>query len=531
MGVRGARFGAVVAVVALAAAACGGSGGGSKGNSFSVAITEPDHLTPAQTTSSYSLQVGESLFDPLTEIDPKTKQVSNLSAQSITSDDQKHWTIKLKPGLKFSNGEPVTAKSFVDAWNTAAYGPNGWAANYYFANIDGYDALNPEDENAKPKAKTLSGLKVKDDTTFDVTLSEPYSQFPMTLAVNCFSPLPKEGLSDFKKFDNHPIGNGPYMMDGDWQHNKQIKVKKNPNYKGPRPGNANAVTFKSYASRDAAYTDLAAGQTDALATIPAAKVSDAKKVFGDRFRSVPGGTVDYLGFPLFEKKYDNLKLRQAISMAIDRKGIVNSVYNGTYKPMGSLVPQIVPGYRADPCGQYCQYNPAAAKKLLQEAGGFKGTMNLWFSNADPTYKEWMQAIANLLNKNLGIKAQFRQVPAADYLDSLSSHKEDGPYRQNWIMDYPSAENYLANQWGTDNRMGWTGPNQDKFLSLIKKGNAASTATAGIPYYQQAEDVALKDMAMIPLWNWQDQSAWSDRLSNVINDPIVGFHVESIKVSD
>lgn len=531
MGVRGARIGAVVAVVALAAAGCGGSGSGSKGNTFSVAITEPDHLTPAQTTSSYSLQVGEALYDPLTMIDPKTKKVSNLAAQSITSSDQKNWTIKIKPGLKFSNGEPVTAHSFVDAWNTAAYGPNGWAANYYFANIDGYDALNPEDENAKPKAKTLSGLKVKDDTTFTVALSDPYSQFPMTLAVNCFAPLPKEGLSNFTKFDNHPIGNGPYMMDGDWQHNKQIKVKKNPNYKGLRKGNADEVTFKSYASRDAAYTDLSAGKTDALATVPAAKVPDAKKIFGDRLRSAPSGTVDYLGFPLFEKQYDNVKLRQAISMAIDRKGIVNSIFNGTYKPMGSLVPSIVPGYRANPCGQYCQYNPAAAKKLLAQAGGFKGTMNLWFSNADPTYQQWMQAIANMLQQNLGIKAKFRQIPAADYLDTLSDQKEDGPYRQNWIMDYPAAENYLSNQWGDDNRMGWKGPDQAKFMSLIKKGDAAASPAAGTPYYQQAEDVALKDMAMIPLWNWQDETAWSDRLSNVINDPIVGFHVESIKVSD
>jgi peptide/nickel transport system substrate-binding protein/oligopeptide transport system substrate-binding protein len=527
---RRARFVAGVAVVALAAAACGGSGGKSGGNAFSVAINEPDHLTPAQTTSSYSLQVGESLFDPLTAIDPQTKKVSNLAAQSVTSSDQKHWTIKIKPGLKFSNGEKVTAKSFVDAWNTAAYGPNGWAANYYFANIKGYDALNPSDEKAKPKSKEMSGLKVKDDTTFDVTLTEPYSQFPMTLAVNCFAPLPKAGLTDFKKFDNHPIGNGPYMMDGDWQHNKQIKVKKNPDYTGSRKGNADEVTFKSYASRDAAYTDLSAGKTDALATIPAAKVLDAKKTFGDRFRAVPGGTMDYLGFPLFEKQYSNVKLRQAISMAIDRQGIVKSVYNGTYKPMGSLVPPIVPGYRANPCGQYCQYNPTQAKALLKQAGGFKGTMNLWFSNADPTYQAWMQSIANLLKQNLGINAKFRQVPAADYLDTLSGHKEDGPYRQNWIMDYPSPENYLANQWGVDNRMGWKGPDYDKFTSLIKKGDAASTQEASVPFYQQAEDVALKDMTLIPLWNWQDQSAWSKRLSNVINDPIVGFHVESIKVS-
>jgi len=525
------RLAAGLAVVALAAAACGGSGDSDdKGNAFSVAITEPDHLVPAMTTSSYSLQVIESLYDPLTRIDPKTKKVENLAAESITSDDQQHWKIKVKPGLKFANGDPVTAKSFVDAWNAAAYGPNGWAANYYFANIKGYDALNPEDEKAKPKAKKLSGLKVTGENTFEVSLDSPYSQFPMTVAVNCFSPLPKQALGDPKSFDNHPVGNGPYMMDGNWQHNKQVKVKKNPNYAGPRKPHADSVTFRSYTNRSAAYIDLQAGKVDALATIPAAKVADAKKMFGDNFRSTPGGTMDYLGFPLSDKRYDNVKLRRAISMAIDRKGIVNAVYDGTFKPMSSLVPPIVPGYRTNPCGPSCQYNPTKAKQLLKEAGGFSGEMNLWFSNADPTYKQWMKAVANNLKNTLGINAKFRQVPAADYLDTLSDHKEDGPYRQNWVMDYPSPENFLANQWGVDNRMGWKGPDYRKFLDLIKKGNGSADQAKSVSYYQQAEDVALGDMTLIPLWNWQDQSAWSDRLDHVINDPIVGFHVESIKVT-
>ncbi|MFC7639747.1 ABC transporter substrate-binding protein [Streptosporangium lutulentum] len=122
------------------AAAQGGQQGAKE---FSVALTEPDHLTPGNTSSSYSITVLQALFDLPVVIDAKG-QPQMRAAESVTSEDQKVWTIKIKPGQKFHNGEPVTAESFADAWNAAAYGPNAWTNNYYFENVEGYDALNPE---------------------------------------------------------------------------------------------------------------------------------------------------------------------------------------------------------------------------------------------------------------------------------------------------------------------------------------------------------------------------------------------------
>lgn len=518
-----------VAAIAVSAAGCGGSddgGGGAKADAYTMAMTEPDHIVPGETTSAYSIQVDEGLFDNLVRLDANGKP-HNLEAQSITSSDQQTWTIKLKPGLKFSNGEPVTSHSYVDAWNATAYGPHGWASNYYFANIKGYDALNPD--KGKPKTKTLSGLKVVNDTTFKVTLNTPFSQFPLTLAYNGFAPLPKEAFSGKKSFETSPIGNGPYMMAKPWQRDKQIVLKQNPNYTGPRKPHADKVTFKIYASDDAAYTDLQAGNVDIDDSIPAAKQPEAKSTFGDRFKTVPSGTFDYLGFPLYEKKYDNVDLRRAISMAINRKAITQAVYNGTFKPMGSLFPPIVPGYRDNPCGQYCQYNPTKAKQLLQKAGGFTGTMNLWLSNSDPTYQRWMQAVANQLKQNLGITCKLRQVATADYLSTIADQKEDGPYRSNWVVDYPSPQNYLQTQFGAGNHMGWSGPDHKQFKKLIGQANAAPSFQASLPIYQKAEDVALKDLPMIPLWNWQSNIAWSKNIAKMAFDSYVGVHLEGVQV--
>ncbi|GII77343.1 putative peptide ABC transporter DppA [Sphaerisporangium rufum] len=520
-----ARGAAVLLAAALAVSACGGSGGssggtgggtgGTGGGAFSVALNEPDHLTPGNTSSSYSITVLQALFDTLVVVDAQGK-TQMRAAESVSSDDQQTWTIKIRQGQKFHNGEAVTAESFADAWNAAAYGPNAWTNNYYFANIEGYDKLNPEQEGAKPSADKLSGLKVVDAATLQVRLTAPFSQFPITLAYTGFAPMPKAAFTDLKSYDLKPIGNGPFMLDGaGWERNQRITTKKFDGYAGPRPAKSAGVQFKIYASRDTAYTDLRANKVDLLQTIPPASAAEAKRLFGDRFVPTASGTMDYLGFPVFDKRFASPDLRKAFSMAIDRQAIVDAVYDGTFKPMRSLVAPLVPGYREDACGEPCSYDPAKAKALFDKAGGLSGTVNLYFSNADPSYEQWMTAVANQLKQNLGIAdIKFRKIPAADYLATLRAKKEDGPYRNNWIMDYPSPQNYLESMWGAGNRMGWE---NEKFTDLIAKANAAPSMEASIPLYQQAEDLAIAEMPMIPLWNWQDQAGYSNKITGVAID--------------
>jgi peptide/nickel transport system substrate-binding protein/oligopeptide transport system substrate-binding protein len=258
-----------------------------------------------------------------------------------------------------------------------------------------------------------------------------------------------------------------------------------------------------------------------MQTIPAAKVPEAKRLLGDRFLPRKMGTIDYLGFPMFDERFASADLRKAFSMAIDRNGINKAVYNGDYIVADSLLPPIITGHRPNACGQLCTYNPAEAKKLYDKAGGFKGTLELYFSNAQPTYYQWMQIVANSLRQNLGITdIQFRQVPAADYFGMLSRREEKGPYRQNWEADYPSAQNYLQNMWGSaGNKMGWETTKENKeFDALIAKGNATGDEREALRFYHQAEDLAVREMPQIPLWTWAGQGGRSDRVDNVTITP-------------
>src|SRR3954469_183009 len=185
------RSGALVAAgiaAAMMLSACGGSdngGGGSRaqatGGTFSMYIGEPENpLVPGNTTEDQGNQVVSSLWTGLVQYDEKGEVAYTGVADSITSDDATTWTVKLKDGWTFHDGTPVTAASFVDAWNYTAYSPNAQSASYFFANVAGYGDLQaPTDDAGKPAgepaAKAMSGLKVVDDTTFTATLSTPFA--------------------------------------------------------------------------------------------------------------------------------------------------------------------------------------------------------------------------------------------------------------------------------------------------------------------------------------------------------------------
>ncbi|MGH8867999.1 MAG: peptide ABC transporter substrate-binding protein [Actinomycetes bacterium] len=534
-----ARWVVGAAVLALVATACGssgeeggGSGGTQGGGAFSFYIGEPEHLIPGNTNESNGGEVLDALYTGLINYDPQTSQpVYNGIAEEngITSDDQKTWTIKLKKGWTFHNGEPVTAQSFVDAWNFTAYAPNANGNSYFFENVQGFDDLQTEKEGEEPKAEKMSGLEAVNDHTLKVTLKAPFSQFPLSLGYTAFYPMAKACLDDLKACEEKPIGSGPFKMDGTWQHNQAINVTKFADYAGAAP-KSDAVEFRIYTDVNTAYNDLLAGSLDVMDTLPPEKVNDAKAKMADRFIERESSNFTYIGFPLYDDRFKNADLRRAFSMAIDRQSIVDQIFNGAYTPAKSVVSPVVAGSRANPCGDSCEYDPEGAKKLLEKAGGFDGRLELWF-NAGSGHDQWMQAVANNLRQNLGIKSVvFKQKQFAEYLADLDADKATGPFRLGWIMDYPSPQNYLEPIYGTGGSSNASEYSNAQVDQLIEKGNSAPTIEAGIEYYNQAEDLILQDMPVIPMFHQKVQAAYSDNVDNVVIDAFTSTDIENITVN-
>ncbi|MGW1205562.1 peptide ABC transporter substrate-binding protein [Streptomyces cyaneofuscatus] len=523
---RGSKMVGCAIVVALAATACGGGGSEDKGegsgtNGFSMNIAEPKRLVPQSTTESGGSQVLSGLFTPLVDFDAKNEPVL-AAAESIESPDNKVWTIKLKDAT-WHDGKPVTAKDYVGAWNWGAYGPNAADGNYFFGTIQGYDEMNPVDPDgeegpkkaAEPKAKELSGLKAIDDKTIEVTLKAPFAGYKSVLGYTVFYPMPEAALADLKAYEEAPIGQGPFQMDGKWNHDKFVKVKAYKDYKlGDKP-KVDSVEFRIFQDQNTAYNDLLANNLDIVDQIPTEVMGTAPNELGDRFKTSLASTFQFVAFPTYDKKYSDPRVRKAISMAIDRDEIIKVVFQDSQSSARSFVSPVVGGYREDTCGEACKFDPAAAKKLLAEAGGIDGNKINIGHNADGGHEQWVNATCDQLKKNLGLECVSQAVPKfAELLTQVENKKFSGMFRMGWIMDYPSMENYLGPLYSTGGSSNYYGYSNKDFDRLLDEGRQAKTEAEAIKKWQEAEDILAKDMPVIPLRFGKNVFGHSTNVKNV-----------------
>ena len=539
------RLSAALLTLALGAAACGGDSGGSNNNSgeeegasggtFSIYIGEPENpLIPSNTAETEGGQVVDALFTGLVTYDADTsEQQMDGVAESIESEDSKTWTIKLKDWT-FHDGTPVTSDSFIKAWNFASLSTNAQGNSYFFGNIEGYDELQGKDDKP-PAANELTGLKKIDDKTFEVTLKEPFRQYPITLGYSAFYPLPEKFFGDKAAqdaFGKKPIGNGPFKADTEFVPGRGITLSRFEDYPEDK-AKADSVEIKVYTEVNTAYTDVQGGQLDIVDQVPPDAITTAPDEFGDRYIERPSSSFQYLGFPTYDPRFQDKKVRQAFSMAIDRKGIVDAIFNGTRQPAFSAISPVVDGHREDAC-KYCEYNPEEAKKLLAETDfDTSKPVDLWF-NAGAGHDEWVQAAGNNLRDNLGIEYKLQgSLQFAEYLPKADNKGFTGPFRLGWAMDYPSPQNYLEPLYSTgalppagSNATFYSNPEFDK---LVKEGNAAESNDEAVKKYQEAEDVLLEDMPIMPMMFGLVQGVHSENVSNVKINAFTRVVLEDVTV--
>lgn len=511
------------------------------GRGFSLYVGPPASLVPSDVFETNGAQVADTLFTRLVSYDAVgTPEL--MIARAIESDDQTRWRIDLEAGWTFHDGSPVTASSFVDAWNYTAFGPNRQAGAGAFEKVAGYDDVRCEENDeheciSEPRARELAGLEVVDDLTITVRLAEPFGRFPLLLGSLAFSPLPEAFFADPEGYARKPIGNGPYMMveerDPDavdyyvpeiyWSDS--IPLVRYEAYGGPRPL-ADWVEFRIYPDLEDAYDDVVAGTLDVLGDVPPEALASVHDDFGDVFAETASSGFNYLGFPLHDPRFADPRVRKAFSMAIDREAVIDALLV-TEAPARSLIAPVVPGARDDACGQACVHDPEAARHLLAEAGGLDGPVVLWF-NSGTGNAPWMRLVAEQIEAALGIEVTLESLPFADYVQALEQRRVDGPYRMGWVMDYPSAQNYLEPLYGSGaafNRSGYSNPQVDE---LIARGNAAAELDEALAYYHQAEDLLIEEMPHVPLFFRRAGAVHTDRVTDVTLDVFARVRVAEVR---
>jgi oligopeptide transport system substrate-binding protein len=333
--------------------------------------TEPQNpILPSRTDEVGGGRVLDTIFAGLVAYNADGS-IENDAAESIVQDSPTQFTITVRDGLTFTNGEPVDADSFINAWNYGAIASNAQKSTYFFQDIEGF--VNTEEQYGAPD-EGLSGLKKIDDLTFQVTLNKPAADFAQRLGYAAYFPLPEVAFEDMDAFGENPIGNGPFKFDGEgaWQHDVQIALVKNEDYDGPSEAQAEGLTFKFYASFEAAYNDLLANNLDVLDTLPDLAYETYEDELGDRSVNQPGALNQTLAIGEYVEHFgpdeEGTLRRQAISMAIDREAITEKIFFGTRQPATDFTSPALDGWTDELEGdEVLEYNPEKAKELWDQA--------------------------------------------------------------------------------------------------------------------------------------------------------------------
>ena len=520
----------LAAVVALSLSACGGgtgsdTGSGNAGGDTTKVITanntEPQNgLLPANTNEVGGGKVMDLLFSGLVSYDAKGATVNEL-ADSIETTDSVNYTIKIKSGETFSDGTPVTAKSFVDAWNFGAAAKNAQLNSYFFESIKGYDKVSAEGSTET----AMEGLKVVDDSTFTVELARPESDFPLRLGYTAFYPLPESAYADPAKFGQNPVGNGPYKLAADgWKHDVSIELIPNDAYKGPQKAQNGGITFTIFANTDAAYTEVQSDNLDVLDQVPPSNLQNFQKDFEGRFVNQAYAGNATLTIPSYLPEFqgeEGLLRRAAISMAIDRQQIIDKIFYGNKKVATEFTSPVLDGYEAAlPGSEVLKFDATKAKELWAKADAIKAwpadKVFTVTSNIDGAgNKEYITAMTNQIATNLGIKAELN--PIATFKESrnlINSKKLTGGSRAGWQADYPSLYNFLGPLFGTGAGSNDGDYSSAAFDAKLKEGLSATSVEEGNKKFNEAQEILLKDLPVLPLWYQAAQGVWSNNVNTV-----------------
>jgi oligopeptide transport system substrate-binding protein len=479
------------------------------------ASADPSTLDPAVAQYATDISFVHLLYDALYSYDDKGNLVPRAALEVPTmqnggiSSDGKTYTIKLRPGQKFSDGSPVTAKDYV--YSAKRFLNPALASNYasYLSDIVGYDELNAEG-NAKKSAAELQpladklGVVAKDDTTLVFTLTGPQPTFPQRLSLWGLIPLKQsvieKGGADWWKDAKSHVTNGAWILDT-FQSNQKLIFTPNPNYTGEKPFLARAE-FPIIADAAQSFNAYQSGETDQLA-VPTGNRQQvlSDPTFKDQIIRAPSLTTFTLKMNVKHAPFDNPAVRKAFATAMDRDAFITDVLKGIGKATTSFIAPGEPGYNGDIGAQY-KFDATKAKKILSDAGiDPKSLTGVKFTFANVRSNPAIaQAVQEQMRKNLGVDIQLDPQESKAYTDLVSNKKNYQLAFGGWSADYPDPDNWLPELFGTkggNNDYSYSNPQVD---ALFAQARTEQDNTKRLALYDQAQKTIIDtDCVVVPIY--------------------------------
>ena len=543
-----------VSAAALGLAACGGSKSGSTATSGSTAGStaggvntagftvqygsNPETLDPALNSAIDGANTIITIFEPLLLINENNEVVGGQAESWETSEDGLTWTFTMRDGLKWSDGTDLNAKDFeysfkrmVDPNTAAPY------AETCLGMIDGFEeAAGFPDADGNPTAEpNPDALNVKasdDGKTLTIVLSYPCSYFDKMAAFATMSPVQQATVeANGDAWCTSPdtfVSNGPYMIT-DWTPSERIVLTKNPNYVGGWDNSkivSDTITLLLLEDSSAAYAAYNSGEAVLIKDVPTDEIPSLTKAEdgGDFYVDTILGTY-YVSLNLQRDAFKDAKVRKALSLAIDRDYVANTIMQGTYSAADSIVgPGIVDesGYfhdngNAPYISADYEANLAEAKKLLEEAGypNGEGYPTIEYSTNDAGYHVPLAEYLQQAWGDLGITLTINKMEWSSFTPARRAGEYDVA-RNGWVMDYNDPSNML------DLFCSGNGNNDGKYSNPEFDAAIDASRVADVSEHfaqlHKAEDILMEDTGCLPIAYYNDYWLQSSSLKGIWHNP-------------
>ena len=508
---RMAVFGCT-ALLALGAAACGDSdddagGGGDStpaaggGNADTYVLGTTDKVVALDPVGAYDLasqQLIGNIYQNLLSVPAGGNKPEPDAAESCDWSDDKTYVCKLKPDLKFSSGDPLTAEDVKFSLDRMVKIEDPTGPYTLLASLDSVEATDP--------------------LTVTMKLNKVDATWPFILTHNVAAIVPDEIYpADAKQEDGKAIGSGPYKLDK-YTPNQQAVFSANPEYTGPNKPQTPNVLVQYFDQASALKLAIEQGDVDVAYRSLSPTDLEALRTGGNGVKVVDGaGTeIRYIVFNVKKKPVDNVAIRKAVAQLIDRQAITDSIYKGTATPLFSTVPAAFPGSKESFKDAFGDPDPAKAKAILDEAGvSTPVTLDGWYTptHYGPVEVDLWNEIKRQLEESGLFKVNLDSTEWDQYKEEAFEKGTYYFYGLGWFPDFPDADNYLS-PFMRDGGFFVNGYSNKEVNDALDAEIASEDAATREEQFGIVQDKEAEDVPLIPLWEGKQVAAVRDGVEGV-----------------
>lgn len=496
------KLAALCLVICVAGAIAGCNFSGGKTGVLRYAIGgEPESIDPRKSTSIAAANIQAQLFEGLTALDANHTPVPAVAETWSVSADGLTYTFQLRRNARWSNGDLVTARDFEYAWKSALSPDLASSYAYQLFYLRNGEAYNQQKATADQV-----GVRALNDYTLEVLLERPTSYFLTLTSFHTFYPVHMKTVEANPRWAGNAadvVGNGPFKL-VKWVHDSKMELVKNDQYWDKAKVKLDKIEVVLVDAAPTILTMFESGQLDMAENVPIAEIP--RLLQENKLKVFPYLGTYYYAFNLQQAPFDNLNVRKALTLAVDRAAIVNKITRGGQKPAFAIVPQgLKDSQPAEDFrqigGDYFSDNDIGMAQKLLAAAGYPGGAGLppitLLYNTSESHKAIAEAIQEMWRKNLGIQVNLVNQEWKVFVDNLEKHNYQVA-RDGWVGDYPDPMTFLDLFESTsgNNVPGYSNGEYDRVIRMAKNTQNQSVRMQALHI---AEKMLMEDAIIMPLY--------------------------------